>query len=126
MLPGVILPIVFNRLQPQIGFGWATRVLGFISLATMAFTALVVKSKSLPPAPRRFFDAESFKDLAFVLDLIGCFWIFLGLYVPSFFVRNPVLGSWACVLTMTYLPDRIVFDIIRLVSIVQFKCWPVH
>ncbi|KAF2164712.1 hypothetical protein M409DRAFT_25106 [Zasmidium cellare ATCC 36951] len=82
----VILPIVFNRLEPQIGFGWATRVLGFISLATMTFTALVVKAKSLPPAPRRFFDPESFKDLAYVLDLVGCFWIFLGLYVPSFFI----------------------------------------
>lgn len=32
---GVIYPIVFHRLQPTIGFGWATRVIGFIELATL-------------------------------------------------------------------------------------------
>ena len=31
---GVIYPIAFRRLQQQLGFAWATRVLGFISFVT--------------------------------------------------------------------------------------------
>ena len=83
---GVIYPIVFYRLQPRIGFGWATRVIGFIALATLFFSVSVMKPKSLPPAARQFFDLGAIKNVLFNLTNLGTFFLFTGLYIPLFYV----------------------------------------
>ncbi|EQL38268.1 hypothetical protein BDFG_00635 [Blastomyces dermatitidis ATCC 26199] len=43
-LGGVIYLIIFTRLQPRIGFAWATRVLGYIVLATQLLPLILMKS----------------------------------------------------------------------------------
>lgn len=83
---GVIYPIVLYRLQPRIGFGWATRAIGFIALVTLTFSASVMRSKSLPPAARQFFDIGALKNVPFNLTNLGNFFIFTGLYIPLFYV----------------------------------------
>lgn len=39
---GVLLPIVFNHLEPKIGFGWATRTIAFIMLCTLSISLVVM------------------------------------------------------------------------------------
>ncbi|KAI7977381.1 hypothetical protein EIK77_004797 [Talaromyces pinophilus] len=83
----VIYPIVFERLQPRVGFPWATRVIGFISLATLTISVATLRAR-LPPAKkaRTLLDLPAFKSLPFTLFSIGLFLSFAGLYVPIFYI----------------------------------------
>ncbi|KAI9892315.1 MAG: hypothetical protein M1814_001514 [Vezdaea aestivalis] len=85
---GVIYPIVFHRLQSRIGFGWATRVLGFLSLATLSISLAVMKQRVLPKTARPLLDLSAFKSLPFDFFTLGLFFIFIGLYVPFFYMPS--------------------------------------
>ncbi|KAK5064722.1 hypothetical protein LTR84_000556 [Exophiala bonariae] len=83
----VVYPIVFHRLQPRIGFPWATRVLGFISLGTLLVSVLVLKTRLPPPeTTRAIFDPQAFKNVPFILFSTGLFLAFAGLYIPIFYI----------------------------------------
>ncbi|KAH6657941.1 major facilitator superfamily domain-containing protein [Truncatella angustata] len=87
-IAGIILPIVFGRLQPQIGFGWATRVIAFIMLALGVIPIMFMKTR-VPPATRKraFLDTSAFKDIPFLVFSSAAFFAFAGLYVPFFYVQ---------------------------------------
>lgn len=87
----VIYPIVFERLQPHIGFPWTTRVIGFIALATLGISIGTLKPR-LPPAQksRNVLDLKAFTNAPFTLLCIGVFLLFAGLYIPIFYII-----SWA-------------------------------
>lgn len=87
-LGGVIYPIVFYRLQPTLGFGWATRVIGFIALFGLIISNSVFKVRVLPAARRKFLDLSAFKELPYVLFVFGSFLGFMGLYVLFFYVQS--------------------------------------
>lgn len=82
-LGGVIYPIVFYRLQPTIGFGWATRVIGFIALFGLIITNATFKVRVLPAGRRKFVDLSAFTELPYVLFVLGSFLGFMGLYGQS-------------------------------------------
>jgi predicted MFS family arabinose efflux permease len=84
-LGGVIYPIVFHKLLPQIGFGWATRVIGFMILGTMLIPNLVMRVRVLPPKSRSLFDLSAFLIPAYSLNVFGFFIGFMGLYMPFFY-----------------------------------------
>jgi len=84
---GVIYPIVLYRLIPQIGFAWATRVLGFMSLATLIISNCVMQVRALPPAKRKIIDLPAFKEAPYTLFVLGCFLAFMGLLAPFFYVE---------------------------------------
>jgi MFS family permease len=83
----VIYPIVFYRLLSEVGFPWATRVLGFIALGTLSVSIAVLRSR-LPPAKvaRSMLDLKAFKNAPFSLFTAGLFLSFAGLYVPIFYI----------------------------------------
>lgn len=84
-LGSVIYPIMFRRLIGPAGFGWTTRAIAFVALGTSAFSAIVMKSRSSGPKPRRrFFDPSAMTEPAFVLASIGLFLTSTGLYIPIF------------------------------------------
>lgn len=87
-LGGVIYPIVFHRLQPQIGFGWTVRVLGFMALATLAISCPLIKVRALPPGRRALVDFSGFKELTFTLFCLASFIGFIGLYIPFFYISE--------------------------------------
>ncbi|KAI7969650.1 hypothetical protein EIK77_000897 [Talaromyces pinophilus] len=83
----VIYPIVFRKLQPQIGFPWATRVLGFIALFTLTISVLLMKPRLPPPSKTHsLFDSAAFKSMPYVIFSIGLFLAFIGLYIPFFYI----------------------------------------
>jgi hypothetical protein len=43
---GILYPIVFQQLAPRIGFGWATRVLGFLAMALLRYPFPLCGSES--------------------------------------------------------------------------------
>ncbi|KAL8661543.1 MAG: hypothetical protein Q9202_005488 [Teloschistes flavicans] len=84
---GIIYPIAFRHLQPSLGFGWATRVIGFITLA-LDLTAIVTMWTKLPPKPpRALFQPAAFKSSAYTFYCIGFAIGFVGLYVPMFYIQ---------------------------------------
>jgi MFS family permease len=84
---GVIYPIVFRRLQQQIGFAWATRVLGFLSLVTIWFSVLVMRPRFKPQGKRKLFDFSAFKELPYVLFCAGMVLGFMGFYSPVYYIQ---------------------------------------
>ncbi|KAK3203221.1 hypothetical protein GRF29_112g563471 [Pseudopithomyces chartarum] len=86
-LGGVIYPIVFHKLLPQIGFAWTTRVIGFIILGTMLIPNLVMRVRVLPAKSRSLFDLPAFKIPAYALMATGFFIGFMGLYMPFFYAQ---------------------------------------
>ncbi|QKX59663.1 uncharacterized protein TRUGW13939_06803 [Talaromyces rugulosus] len=87
-LGGVIYPIVFHRLQPTVGFGWATRVIGFITLALQLVAILVLKPRVKPQARRGLLDLAAFKEVPYTVFTFSVFVGFLGLYQPFFYVQS--------------------------------------
>ncbi|KAK0647956.1 Aspyridones efflux protein apdF [Lasiodiplodia hormozganensis] len=87
-LGGVIYPIIFTRLQPQIGFAWATRVMAFIMLGTMAVAVAVMRVRVLPPQKRRLVDLPALKEVPFLMFSIAEFLGFMGMYIPFFYVQS--------------------------------------
>lgn len=99
-LGGIIFPIVFRRLQQQIGFGWATRVLGFISLATVWTSVLIMKPRVMPKHKRKMTDLGAFREPPYVLFCIAMFFGFIGFYGPIYYIQSFAIERG---ITSTYL-----------------------
>ena len=84
---GIIYPIVFRQLQPVIGFGWATRVLGFISFALLCLAVSVMKTRMTPKKKRALLLPSAFKVIPYTLQCFGVMFVFIGLYFPLFYVQ---------------------------------------
>ncbi|KAL7786730.1 major facilitator superfamily domain-containing protein [Trichoderma ceciliae] len=85
---GVIYPIIFARLQPVIGFGWATRVIGFIALATLLLCICIMRVRIQPKSVRRMLEPRAFKELPYSMFSFAEFFGFMGLYIPFFYIQS--------------------------------------
>ncbi|OAG41707.1 hypothetical protein AYO21_04171 [Fonsecaea monophora] len=97
-LGGLIYPIVFRRMQQEVGFAWATRTIGFISLVTVWFSVLVMKPRVLPKQRRPLTDLAAFRELPYVLFCVSMFFGFVGLYGPLYYIgpyaiQNHITGE---------------------------------
>lgn len=87
---GLVFPAVVMRLLPRIGYPWTIRVLGFISLATLAPSILVLRQR-LPPRPRAsgpVVEWAAFREPSYALFALGMFLNFTGLYVAFFYIGS--------------------------------------
>lgn len=88
-LAGIVFPIIFSRLQPRIGFGWATRVIAFILLGISIIPVMFMKTR-IPAnkAKRRsIIDTSALRDVPYMLFAVGCIFGFLTLYVAFFYTQ---------------------------------------
>lgn len=90
---GMLYPIIFYNLEPKIGFAWATRVLGFIALATLSISNTLLRIRVLPSSTRKFLDLPAWKELPYLFFNMGSFTCFIGLYAPFFYVQSYVLET---------------------------------
>ncbi|KAL9109621.1 MAG: hypothetical protein Q9227_005801 [Pyrenula ochraceoflavens] len=86
-LGGIIYPIIFHRLIGPIGFGWTTRVIGFIALATGLFSVIIMKPRVLPKQRRALLEPGAFRELPYTLFCISMFLCFLGFYTFVFYCQ---------------------------------------
>ncbi|KAI2467581.1 MFS general substrate transporter [Annulohypoxylon bovei var. microspora] len=85
---GIIFPIIFSRLEPSIGFGWATRVIAFILLALAAVPLVSMRPRVAPPKHKRaFIDADALREAPFLSFAAAGLFAFMGLYVPFFYIQ---------------------------------------
>lgn len=90
-LGGIIYPILFQKLQPRIGFGWATRVMAFVILVTLVVPIWCMKMRVKPAAARRLIDLSGWREASFSLFSIAEFFGFMGLYIPFFYIQTYAL-----------------------------------
>ncbi|GJE91215.1 MFS general substrate transporter [Phanerochaete sordida] len=78
-LGGIIFPIMFRQLLPQIGFRWTVRVIAFINLACFIFGNLTMKAR-LPPKGKSAANWRALATRAYILYTLSTLLAFLGLY----------------------------------------------
>ncbi|KAK6065240.1 major facilitator superfamily transporter [Seiridium cupressi] len=115
---GIIYPIIFNQLQLMFGFGWATRVLAFILLATSAIPVLLMKSKALPKPTRNLVDHTAIKDAPYMVFSLGMFFEIMGFYIVLYYIEllalartntSPSLAAYLLVIiNAASLPGRLI------------------
>ena len=83
-LGGVIFPIMIGRMVPTVGYGWTMRTAAFIILDLQIIAIFTVRSRTKAP-PKKMpvgrLDAP-FKELPFVLMLVGFFLLTYGIFIP--------------------------------------------
>lgn len=81
---------MLNRLIPSLGFPWAIRCMGFITLGTalLSFPALLSGSSMLarPRKARKLFDKTALKDPLMLLFTASSFLNFIGYNIPYFYI----------------------------------------
>ncbi|SAM83860.1 related to MCH4-monocarboxylate transporter [Ustilago bromivora] len=87
-LGGIIYPIVFQRLQPTIGFGWATRVLAFIVLATQSVAVVLMQQRpgTTTTRPRALIDLSALTEPPMLVFSFAALLAFMGLYIPYYYI----------------------------------------
>jgi MFS family permease len=88
-LGGVIFPIALNEMlrKPNLGFGWSVRILGFVILALLAPSCLVIKAR-LPPRKSSFLILSALKEPPFITLVASCFFLLMGMFPPMFFLPS--------------------------------------
>lgn len=99
---GIIYPIIFHSLQPKIGFGWATRVIGLIVLVTLVIANLVTRQRTVPSTRRKLFDVSALREAPFNLCTLGLCLGFSGLYNPFFYITPFALNKTAASATLAF------------------------
>ena len=85
----VIYPIMFNRLLPELGFPWATRVWGFVMLATLMISLSLLRDRRQKRSGRRqLLDLAAFKEPPFLCFSTPMFFGFAGIYIPFFYLPS--------------------------------------
>ncbi|KAM0297055.1 hypothetical protein ACHAPM_009924 [Fusarium culmorum] len=81
---GIVLPIMLSRLFKLVGFGWTMRAVGFLFLALMTISCLLIKANGIPkPRPFKISDYQRcFKEPVMVLAMTGGFLFFWGMFLP--------------------------------------------
>ncbi|KAL8777577.1 MAG: hypothetical protein Q9194_002472 [Teloschistes cf. exilis] len=88
---GICWPFMLERLFVQIGFAWTVRTAGFMCLALLAPSCLLIKPR-LPP--RKSADVkfgaikDSFADTRYVLLTAAMFFIFWGMFIPFYYLPS--------------------------------------
>ncbi|KAH8659942.1 putative monocarboxylate permease [Xylariales sp. PMI_506] len=108
---GIIYPIVLEQLIPTVGFAWATRILGLVTLVELIVALSIIvpfsgtkqtrwwkgSATSVPSAravtPRPLFDTTSFQEPAFVVFCIALFFMWVSYWVPFFLI--PTFAQFA-------------------------------
>ncbi|TKA76765.1 hypothetical protein B0A55_03651 [Friedmanniomyces simplex] len=83
---GIIYPIMFYKLIPEVGFPWAVRILGFTVLATILVPITVMKMRVKPAKIRALFDPSAFTDGPYIWCVLTCTIGYIGLYVGIFYL----------------------------------------
>jgi MFS family permease len=87
---GIIFPIMFRKLTPTVGFGWAVRTIAFVNLAVSIPTLIILcrKPGTRAPKARMVMDPRAFREPIFGTFVIALFFQFLAYYIPLFYITT--------------------------------------
>lgn len=82
----ILFPAVVQFLTPQIGFPWAVRVCGFISIFLAFIGFSILKPRELRRIPAPIVDWSAFKYMPYTMFCIGAFLIYFSLFTMLIYV----------------------------------------
>ncbi|RGP69729.1 putative potassium channel beta subunit [Fusarium sporotrichioides] len=84
---GIVFPILFNALEPKVGFSWTIRVFGFLQLVFgLAALGLLLQMPQKSTKPRRLFEWRAFTEIPYTTFCVGCFCQYLSYWIPLFYL----------------------------------------
>ncbi|CAI7655763.1 unnamed protein product [Penicillium discolor] len=85
----VIFPVMFRQLQPKIGFPWAVRCIGFISLFLAIVACLILcRQPGQRAHARSLIDWRAFREPSFMMFSLSLTCVMLAYYVPIFYIAS--------------------------------------
>ncbi len=87
---GIIFPVMFRKLTPDVGFGWAVRAIAFVNLGVSIPTLIILcrKPGARAPKARMVMDPRAFREPIFGTFVIALFFQFLAYYIPLFYITT--------------------------------------
>ncbi|KAL9042598.1 MAG: hypothetical protein Q9214_003727, partial [Letrouitia sp. 1 TL-2023] len=86
---GITYPILFQQLQPRIGFPWAVRAVGLLALMTFLASFAVLRNRKVTGTkPRALVDTTAFHELPFMFYMIALTVRCAGYWVPFFYIST--------------------------------------
>ncbi|KAH9873317.1 hypothetical protein J1614_005715, partial [Plenodomus biglobosus] len=101
---GIIFPLMLEALFPK-GWGWATRIQGFVFLILLTLANLLIRVRLKPTANAKLFplpDPRIFKQVDFLIITVGAFFLEWGLFVPVTYLTSYCINSGAFSPTFAY------------------------
>ncbi|KAI1088893.1 putative MFS monocarboxylate transporter [Rostrohypoxylon terebratum] len=84
---GVIYPITFQRLVPQIGFPWTVRTIGFIMLALYFISySVLIGHQQKPATVWRLFDVSALTDLPYMILCVSAILSAMVYLIPLLYI----------------------------------------
>lgn len=85
---GLIFGAILQQLLPRIGYPWTIRVIGFFIFATLIPANIFIKPRRLVKNQGPIVEWAAFKEPVYLYFALGMFFVFLGSYIPIFYVRE--------------------------------------
>lgn len=100
---GIIFPLMLQRLFMEVGWAWATRIMGFVFIGLLAVANIFIRSR-LPSRPGSSIlpDPTIFRDKAFSLITVGTWFQEWGLFTPITYLTSYGLHSHAMPSSFAY------------------------
>ncbi|KAI1203666.1 putative MFS monocarboxylate transporter [Nemania serpens] len=83
---GIVYPIMFRFLVPQIGFPWTVRSIGFVVFGLYLISYLVLVRPQAKKAGRRSFDRTAFVDGPFMTLCVASLFSAIAFYIPLLYL----------------------------------------
>ena len=88
---GMVYPTVVRQLLPKVGFGWTVRVLGFINVVCLTVVIAFCKPRLPPRKSGPLWDKDSFKDVPYLLFVLGICFLMPAIYFVFYYVSLPLV-----------------------------------
>jgi MFS family permease len=95
-LGGVIFPLALEKLLPTVGFPWATRIIGFITLFCCIGACFLIRSRLPPKAGQSVWpDFRIFSHKSYLLLTVGIFMMEWALFIPITYLTTFAVSTGA-------------------------------
>jgi MFS family permease len=102
-LGGVIFPLALERLLPSVGFAWATRIIGFITLFCCIGACFLIRSRLPPKAGQSVLpDFRIFRHKSYFLLTVGIFTMEWALFIPITYLTTFATSTGAISPSFSY------------------------
>ncbi|ORY63300.1 major facilitator superfamily domain-containing protein [Pseudomassariella vexata] len=87
---GIVFPLIFRQLVPQVGFSWAVRAIALVNLIISIPTLIIYCRKPgiRSPTSKMVVDPRGFTEPIFGTFVTALFFQFLAYYIPLFYLST--------------------------------------
>ncbi|KAL7810771.1 MFS general substrate transporter [Trichoderma aethiopicum] len=97
-LGATLYPLMFESLQPKIGFGWTMRAMGFLAFAMCSFALVIIRPRNTArktPAWQKngfsirwFWDSSALRERTYLLYCVAIFFNNLSFFNPPYYLQS--------------------------------------